>query len=115
VRAILSSKPNCEICGEAADGRETIRVACELLPDLILLDVSMPEMDGLQATRLLRAALPSVKIVIMSQHDPAHLLPNALQAGANACVDKSLLSTDLVAVISSFDRTSDDKRPAHGD
>ena len=115
VRAILSSTPNCEICGEAADGRETIRIARELLPDLILLDVSMPEMEGLQATRLLRAALPSVKIVIMSQHDPAHLLPNALEAGANACVDKSSLTTDLAAVISSFDGTSDDNRTAHGD
>jgi DNA-binding NarL/FixJ family response regulator len=115
VRAILSSKPDCEICGEAADGRETIRIARELLPDLILLDVSMPEMDGLQVTRLLRQALPTVKIVIMSQHDPAQLLPNALKAGANACVDKSLLATDLVAVISSFDGTKDENRKAHGD
>jgi DNA-binding NarL/FixJ family response regulator len=115
VRAILSSKPDCEICGEATEGRETIRIARELLPDLILLDVSMPEMDGLQVTRLLRQALPPVKIVIMSQHDPAQLLPNALKAGANACVDKSLLATDLVAVISSFDGTKDENRKAHGD
>ncbi|HEY1483404.1 MAG TPA: response regulator transcription factor [Candidatus Acidoferrum sp.] len=115
VRAILSSSPNFEICAEAADGRETIRIARELLPDLILLDVSMPEMDGLQATRLLRAALPSVKIVIMSQHDPAHLLPNALAAGANACVDKSSLATDLLAVISTLDGVPDDNRTAHGD
>jgi DNA-binding NarL/FixJ family response regulator len=115
VRAILSSKPDFEVCGEAADGRETIRIARELLPDLILLDVSMPEMDGLQATRLLRQALPTVKIVIMSQHDPTHLLPNALKAGADACVDKSSLATDLVAVISSFDGTQDDNRAAPGD
>jgi DNA-binding NarL/FixJ family response regulator len=115
VRAILSSKPDCEICAEAADGRETIRIARELLPDLILLDVSMPEMDGLQATRLLRAALPSAKIVIMSQHDPAHLLASALEAGADACVDKNSLATELVAVISRFDGTSDEKRTAHGD
>jgi two-component system response regulator NreC len=99
VTAILTSKTDWEICGQAANGQEAIQKARELWPDLVLLDISMPGLDGLQTARLLRQELPDVKIVIMSQHDPVHLLPGALEAGASACVDKSRLSTDLVTTV----------------
>jgi two-component system response regulator NreC len=99
VAKILSSQPSWEICGEAQDGAEAIQKATELLPDLILLDISMPGSSGMEVALALREKVGNAKIVIMSQHDPAILLPIALQAGARACIDKSRLVADLVPTI----------------
>lgn len=96
---ILSSMPHWEVCGEAKDGADTLQKAAELLPDLILLDVSMPGLSGLEVARLLRAKVPATKILIMSQHDPAVLLSRSIDAGAQGCVDKSRLSTELCPAI----------------
>ena len=106
VRGILSSEANCEVCGEAVDGADALRKARELSPDVILLDVSMPGSDGLETARLLRRELVKIKIIIMSQHDPAQLLPRAIEAGAHACVDKSRLDADLLATIQSIESIS---------
>jgi len=103
---ILSSKANWKVCGEAKDGAEAIQMARELLPDLILLDISMPGLSGLEVARLLRQEVPKTKIVIMSQHDPIQLLPRAVEAGGHACVDKSRLGTDLLPTIESVEGTS---------
>ena len=99
VMDILASKKNWNVCGEARDGTEAIRKARELLPDLILLDISMPGLNGLEAARLLRQEIANTKILLMSQYDPLPLLPGAIQAGANGCVDKSRLGTDLLSSI----------------
>lgn len=96
---ILASKKNWNVCGEAKDGMEAIRKARELLPDLILLDISMPGLNGLEAARLLRQEIANTKILLMSQYDPIPLLPGAIRAGANGCVDKSRLGTDLLSCI----------------
>ena len=105
IRAILSSETNCEVCGEAADGADALQKARELLPDLLLVDVSMPGPNGLETARVLRRELPSARIIIMSQHDPAQLLPRAMEAGAHACVDKGRLDADLLAAIENVGRT----------
>jgi two-component system response regulator NreC len=99
VKSILAPVAYWEVCGEANDGTEAIQKAAELQPDLILLDVSMPGLNGLDVARLLRETIPAAKILIMSQHDPAVLLPRAIDAGANGCVDKSRLSTELLPMI----------------
>ena len=99
---ILAPISQWEVCGEAKDGAETIQRAAELVPDLVLLDVSMPGLNGLDAARLLREKVPAAKILIMSQHDPVLLLPRAIEAGAHACVDKSHLSTELLPTIASM-------------
>lgn len=112
VMGILSSVTDWEICGEAGDGSEALRKARELLPDLILLDISMPGQSGLQAARLIRQELPKAKILIMSQHDPIQLLPRVLEAGAHACVDKGRLSKDLLASIKRVAGTSEGHRIA---
>jgi len=104
---ILSSGRNWEVCGEARDGSEALRKARELLPDLILLDISMPGINGLEVARLLRQEVPEAKILVISQHDPIQLLPRAIEAGAHACVDKSRLDPDLVATMESLRRTSE--------
>jgi DNA-binding NarL/FixJ family response regulator len=103
VRSLLSSQTKWEICGEARDGAEAMLKARELLPDLILLDVNMPGMSGLEVTRLLRQELPNAKILIMSQHDPQRISTSALGAGAHACLDKGRLYVDLIPAIESFE------------
>jgi two-component system response regulator NreC len=96
VAGILESRADLQPCGEAQDGSEAVQKAATLSPNLILLDVSMPGLNGLEVARLLRQQLPAVKILVMSQYDPAQLLPRAIQAGADGCVDKSLLATELL-------------------
>src|ERR1700675_1219615 len=100
---LLSSETGWKVCGEARDGSEALQKARELLPDLILLDFSMPGMNGLEAARLLRQELPEAKILMLSQHDPIQLLPSVVEAGGDACLDKSRLSTDLLASIKSIE------------
>jgi DNA-binding NarL/FixJ family response regulator len=110
VTAIVLSDSNCEVCGEAVNGLDVLQKARELLPDVILLDISMPHQNGLEATRLLRQELPKVKIIIMSHHDPIRLLPGAMQAGAHACIDKSRLGPDLLTAIENI---SDSRQVAY--
>jgi DNA-binding NarL/FixJ family response regulator len=102
VRKLLSSQTNWEVSGEAMNGTEAVQKARELLPDLILLDISMPDLNGLEVASRVRQELPDVKIIIMSQHNQAYLLAFAVEAGAHACVDKSLLDTDLLPTIISI-------------
>jgi two-component system response regulator NreC len=99
VKKILAPSTSWEISGEAKDGAEAVQRAVELLPDLVLLDISMPGLSGFEVARILREKVPAAKIMVMSQHDPAVLLPRALAAGAHACIDKSRLATDLVPAI----------------
>ena len=111
VMNILASMADWQVCGEAKDGPEAVQKAAELLPDLILLDVSMPGLGGLEVARVLREKVPATKILMMSQHDPAVLLPRAIEAGAHGCVDKSRLSTDLCPNIASVMDTLDRSGP----
>jgi two-component system, NarL family, response regulator NreC len=99
VMSILATQTNWEVCGEAQDGNEALQKARELQPDIILLDISMPGVNGLEVSRLLRQQVAKAKILIMSQHDPVHLLPRALEAGAHGCIDKGRLSEDLLSSI----------------
>jgi DNA-binding NarL/FixJ family response regulator len=96
VVSLLQSQAGWEVCGEARNGDEALQQAREWPPDLILLDISMPGMDGLEVARLLRRPTASAKIVIMSQHDPDRLRSRAFEAGAADCLDKSLLGTQLI-------------------
>ena len=96
---ILSGEREWDVCGEARNGSEALRKAYELEPDLVLLDVSMPDISGLEITRRLRCELPKAKILVVSQHDPALLLQLVTEAGGDGCLDKSSLGRDLLATI----------------
>jgi DNA-binding NarL/FixJ family response regulator len=102
VIGLLSSEEGWEICGEARNGSEALQKARELLPDLVLLDINMPGISGLEVARLLRAEVPQTKIMMISQHDPIQMLPRVVEAGAHACVDKGRLSEDLLESIRTF-------------
>lgn len=99
---LLSSEAQWEVCGEAKDGAEALQKTRQLLPDLLLLDVSMPGMNGLEVTRLVRKEVPQIKILILTQNDPVALLPSVIAAGGNGCVDKSRLVIDLLTCIKSI-------------
>ena len=103
IKDLLASEMTWQICGEATDGADAVQKSRELRPHIILLDMSMPQLNGLQAARLLRKDSPEVKILVMSQHDPVQLLPRVIEAGANGCIDKSRIGVDLLPAIRSID------------
>ena len=92
-------EPRCEIVGTACDGRALIDLAANTRPDVIVLDITMPRLNGLDATGVIRKEVPSAKVVILSQHQPALMKQVALTAGAGAYVTKSEVSRELMAAI----------------
>lgn len=99
LRSLLESRVDWEVCGEASDGQDAVDKAKQLQPDVIVLDITMPHLNGLDATGLLRKEVPSAKVVILSQHQPALMKQVALTAGAGAYVTKSEVSRELMAAI----------------
>jgi DNA-binding NarL/FixJ family response regulator len=97
--ALLSHTRAWTICGEAVNGADILQKTRELQPDLVLLDVNLPDANGLEIARRLRADFPQIRILVISQHDPALLLPQAMEVGANGCLDKGRLGMDLLAAI----------------
>lgn len=98
VRSLLSQS-NYEVCGEAVDGEDALEKARELKPDVIVMDVSMPKLNGLEATRLIRSMLPDSEILILSQHESSQMLKEAVKAGARGYVVKSSISKDLLTAL----------------
>src|SRR3989441_12521784 len=82
VRSLLASREDWDICGEAVDGYDAIRKAKELKPDVVLLDISMPHLSGLEAAPVIRKETPQSEILIFSQHEASQMRQAALQAGA---------------------------------
>jgi two-component system response regulator NreC len=89
VCSILESRKSIEICGEAANGQDAIEKASELNPDLIILDVTMPGLDGFAAARQIRTFLPEVPILMLSMHEGPSLASEAQRSGAQGFVSKS--------------------------
>jgi DNA-binding NarL/FixJ family response regulator len=89
VAAILSSRPNIEVCGEASNGKEAIEKARELQPDLIIMDVTMPVLDGINSAKEIRTFLPEVPILFFSMHDGVYLVHEARLAGVQGFVNKT--------------------------
>ena len=99
LRALLGYYDDVEVVGEAQDGAESLVRVRELLPDVVLMDIAMPGMNGLEATRLIRAQFPETRVLILTQHeDPQYVLP-LLQAGASGFVSKRALGTDLINAV----------------
>jgi DNA-binding NarL/FixJ family response regulator len=89
VRVILSSREGLEVCGEAANGREAVAKARQLMPDLVILDVTMPVLDGFSAAREIHKLLPNVAILLLSMHESPNMLNIARSSGAQGYVAKS--------------------------
>jgi len=99
LRNILNTYEGWAICGEAANGREAVRIACELEPDVVVLDLSMPELNGIEACRMIKKSLPNTEVLIYTLHETEQLIRRALAAGARGFVLKSDAESKLVEAI----------------
>lgn len=99
VRSLLADRAECEVCGEAIDGQDAVDKARELNPEIVVMDVSMPRLNGLEATRQLRSILPDSEVLILSQHDAPEMARQALKAGARGYVVKSSIGRDLLVAL----------------
>jgi DNA-binding NarL/FixJ family response regulator len=104
LRLLLERQPDIEVVAEAADGAEARELAIRERPDLAILDVKMPKLTGLQATREIKAQAPEVAVLILSMHDEERYVSEALKAGASGYVVKTQADTDLVAAIRAVER-----------
>jgi len=99
LRAILDAEPDIEVIGEAADGREAVRKALTLLPDVVVMDVSMPRMNGLEATARIVKESPGIRVVALTMHSSEEYVYSLLKAGARGYLLKESVSSDLVEAI----------------
>jgi DNA-binding NarL/FixJ family response regulator len=102
--ALLRLAGDIEVVGEAAEGREALEMARKLMPDVILIDIAMPNMNGLEATRRIRKELPRVKILILTQYDDKEHVFSAIESGASGFISKTAASSELVSGIRSIHR-----------
>jgi len=98
-RELLEREADFEIVGEAGDGEQAVRLASELQPDVIIMDVSMPKMSGVEATRQIKALLPSVAVLVLTGYDYDEYIFSLLDAGAAGYLLKSVSGDDLVGAI----------------
>ena len=101
LRSLLISDPDFDVVGEAVDGRDAIRCTEKCLPDLLLLDLSMPRMNGLEAIREIKKRCPETKILVLTVHKTEEYILATLQAGANGYVLKDASHSELVVAIKS--------------
>ncbi len=96
VQSILQAFPEWELCGEAANGADAIPLVDALNPDVVLMDVTMPGMNGIDATRIIRHSHPRVKIVLLTLHESAEILRSGFRAGANGYLLKADAEGELM-------------------
>ena len=99
VRSLLSSRRDWAVCGEAGDGLEAVDKAKSLRPDVVLMDISMPRMNGVEATKIIRREVPESKVIIVSQNDPTVVSRQAAEIGAGGYVNKADLARDLLPAV----------------
>jgi DNA-binding NarL/FixJ family response regulator len=99
MRAMLEAEPDLAVVGEAGNGREAVELCRELLPDLVLMDLSMPEMDGIEATHQIKAELPRTGVLVLTAHADQEMLLEAIRAGAAGYVLKGVGPAELVGLV----------------
>ncbi len=104
IRSWLSHHPGVEIIGDASNGREAIEKALQLNPHVIVMDISMPVMDGLEATRHLRKTAPDIKVLLLSMHDKGEFAGQIVESGARGYVSKNASPEELLSTIQAIYR-----------
>jgi DNA-binding NarL/FixJ family response regulator len=99
LRSLLTAKPGWEVCAEAKTGREAVALAEQHKPEVVVMDISMPELNGLEAARRIRKSLPKTEIVILTLHFSDQLVHDIVEAGARAYIMKSDADRDLVTAV----------------
>jgi DNA-binding NarL/FixJ family response regulator len=96
---VLAAHPSIDVLGEASDGREALDLAESLHPDVVVMDIAMPNLNGLEATRQIKRRTPDVRIVILTMHENQEYFVQIIKAGATGCVLKRSAGTELVTAI----------------
>ena len=96
LRALLAADPGWEVCGEASNGQEAVQIAMESQPDVVIMDISMPGLSGLQATRQIREALPQTEVLMLTMHDSREMIRAAREAGARGYIVKTEADRHLI-------------------
>jgi DNA-binding NarL/FixJ family response regulator len=102
--ALLRSKTDWQICGEAGDGRLAVEQVAQLKPDMVVLDIGMPGLNGLEVTRQILKTNPKIKVLILTLHDTDHIVREVLNAGARGFLRKSDAARDLVDAVEALRR-----------
>jgi DNA-binding NarL/FixJ family response regulator len=104
LRSLLDSEAGIQVVGEAADGREAVDKVRHLLPDVVVMDIAMPGLNGLEATRQIRKQFPRVRVLILTMHADEEYILQILQAGASGYVVKQAAPEELVSAVKTVDR-----------
>lgn len=104
LRAMLEDESSVEVVGEAADGETVLALAAELMPDIVLLDIGMPGIDGIEVTRRLSKMLPQIQVLMLTVYEEGSLLREAIGAGASGYVIKRAAEEELMAAIQAVSR-----------
>ncbi len=115
LRALLEQQPDMVVVGEADNGRLAVRMAAELKPDVIVMDINMPELNGMEASRQIRTELPHTKIIALSMHSDKRYVAGMLKAGVSGYLLKNCAFDELVAAINSVVRHQSYLSPAIAD
>jgi DNA-binding NarL/FixJ family response regulator len=99
LRVLLEAQPDIRVIGDAADGRETVRRVTRLCPDVVVLDIAMPELNGIEAAREITQACPSTQVIILSMHSTTEHIFRALQAGAHGYLLKESAGIEVVNAV----------------
>jgi len=102
VCSLLQKDPDCEVCAEATTGRQAVALAQQLKPDVVVLDITMPELNGLEACRQMVKLVPGIQVLILSVHESEQLVREILDAGARGYVLKSDAGRELLAGLHAF-------------
>jgi two-component system response regulator NreC len=99
LRALIKGDASLELVGEASGGREALQLAATLRPDILVLDLSMPDLDGIQVTRQIRSSQPDARVLILTVHEDETLAREALRAGAAGYIIKQAAEAELISAI----------------
>src|SRR5260370_20982151 len=99
LKMMLNAQPDMEVVGEAQGGRHAIQEAQRVRPDIVLMDITMPDMNGIEATRQIKKILPDVKVLVLTMHENDEYVFQALRAGASGYILKEAADTDLISAL----------------
>ena len=104
LRRLIEEHPGWQVCGEARSGREAVEQCLQFQPDVLVIDISMPDLNGLEATRQIRKTCPGTEVLVITQHDSDEMAAEVMDAGARGYVLKSDSDTDLVRAVETLAR-----------